>query len=126
MGFIWYTINGPGGSNGGLLDGAQNPRPVYYAYQTLIEQLGSAAMTPPQQVDEVYAQPGIEAYRFIKDGKAIDVLWSLDGTPLTVSLPESSYIAAYDKAGGELNPTSVGSDYQFTVDFDNIYIHRQP
>jgi hypothetical protein len=34
---VWYTMYGPGWRSGGLLDGNQNPRPVYDAYQQYID-----------------------------------------------------------------------------------------
>lgn len=123
-GFIWYTINGPSWENGGLLDGSSQPRPVYHAYKTLIEQIGTAdnVMSPPEVT--IYG-PDVEAYRFFKDGKAIDVIWALTDSGATVSLPTSEYREAYDQLGNSLTGTTVGTNTEFTIGFETIYIHRQ-
>lgn len=122
-GFVWYTINGPGWSNGALLDETQTPRPVYYAYQTLIEQIGTASnVMSPTQLD-LYGEE-VEAYRFYKDGRAIDVVWGLTDNPVTLSVPRSGQV--FDQAGNVLSSTISGNNRQFSIGFETIYIHRQP
>ena len=82
MGFVWYTLNGPGWLNSALLDGSQNPRPGYLAYQTLVNNVG-LVRTPPQLVS--YGT-GLEAYRYAQTGKSVDVIWSITGAPLPVRM----------------------------------------
>jgi hypothetical protein len=123
--YIWYTIHGPGWDYGGLLDGSNKPQPVYYAYQTMVEQIGTAAMNAPEQVDSAYPA-GIEAYRFSENGKYIDALWSVDGTAITISLPQSNYINATDHLGTTLEATISDGQAQFSVGIQTIYIQRLP
>jgi hypothetical protein len=117
QGFVWYTLNGPGWRNGGLLDATASPRPSFAAYQSLITRLYGTRFQ--QKVD--YG-PGIEAYSFTRGMVAVHVAWSIDTTPDTITVPQSTFMAAYDRDGSSLLPTPVDSNYQFSVGFSPIYL----
>jgi len=115
--FVWYTLDGPGWRDGGLLDSSLNPRPAYRAYQHLTLRLQDSHFE--QVVD--YG-PGVEAYSFASGAKRIHVLWSEDAVADTISVPQAKFLAAYDRDGAALTPTAVDSDYQFQVGFSPIYL----
>ncbi|MGH2543147.1 MAG: cellulase family glycosylhydrolase, partial [Ardenticatenaceae bacterium] len=67
----WYTLTNGGWRYAGLLDEDGDPRPAYFAYQTLIAQVKGSDL-PPQPVN--YGN-GVEAYRFTKpSGRMVDVV----------------------------------------------------
>jgi hypothetical protein len=115
--FVWYTLDGPGWREGGLLDSSDVPRLSYLAYQQLATRLQNSRFE--QVVD--YGL-GIEAYSFAKGTRCVHVLWSIDAVADTISVPQAKFLAAYDRDGASLSPTPVGSDYQFTVGFSPIYV----
>lgn len=121
--YIWYTLQGPGWSSTGLLDGAQQPRPAYIAMKTAIERLNEVRV-PPQTFTGYGA--GIEAYRFSGNGFVLDVIWSVDSTLRQITLPATSFIAAYTRDGAPITPVSSGGNVTISVGFENIYLKRTP
>lgn len=119
---VWYTLDGPGWNNVGLLDGDGNPRPAFFAYKTLIQQLAGSQL-PPQSVN--YGS-GSEAYRFQRGPNVVDVVWSLDSTPRVVRVPQTQFISAVDRDGNPITPILNGVEAQLTVGLGGIYITRTP
>jgi hypothetical protein len=118
---IWYVLNEGGWRSSGLLDPGRAPRPAYRAYQTLIEQVTGASLTPVA----VDYGPGIEAYRFHKRfAHVVDVLWSVDGTPLSITVPGSDFIAATSLEGSPLTAVHADGEVYLNVGFSAIYIQR--
>jgi hypothetical protein len=121
--YIWYTLDGPGWQEAGLLDGDQQPKPAYNAMQFAIQRLNEVRI-PPQAFNGYGS--GLEAYRFQGNGFVLDVVWSVDGTPRQITLPASSFIAAYTRDGASITPTISGTTATINVGFENIYLKRQP
>ncbi len=122
-GLVWYTLNGPGWRNAGLLDASQQPRKVYYAYQYLSQKL--------QYSRYLYVMnygPGVEAYAFRGNSHRVHVLWAKDDEILDIIVPISSFIEVTDRYGNVLYdhlnpPLQIGSDYySLQVGFEPIYI----
>jgi hypothetical protein len=89
----WYTLDGPGWRNSGLLDADQNPLPAYYAFQTMTQMLGEAVF-----VRDVTGLPaGVIGFEF-NDGQDIWVLFSEDGSQKSLPLP-AGFDSAYDLYG---------------------------
>lgn len=127
MGFAWFTLDGPGWNYSGLLDADQNPKPVYYAYQTLISNLTLARYHGPANYGA-----GIEGYAFRRDiggtdgRQEIHIVWAYeDMTFFNVTVPQSEFIAAYTRDGAAIDPMAFGDDYLFTIKFEPIYIIRK-
>jgi hypothetical protein len=100
MGTIWYHFEGPGWRFGALLDGNQNPKPVYYALDFLIKELNGAEYSSPvNQFDP------LTGYEFTKGNTKIWVIWSPDGGqhPLMLDVAPRG---AYDKYGNQIDLTS--------------------
>ena len=119
----WFTLEGPGWRDGGLMEGSGAPRPAYLAYQTLISQTTYSDLPPPAITAYGAAT---EAYRFKRGNIAIDLVWSLDLTPDVVTLPTASFISAYDMFGVPVSGTVSGGNIQLSVGFSGLYIHRSP
>lgn len=119
--FVWYTLDGPGWRYTGLLDADDNPQPAYLAYQQLAVRLDNSHFE--QVVD--YG-PGVEAYRFAAGAKMVDIVWSVDTTANTVSVPEAAFLAAYNREGVTIDPPLVGGYYVLTVGFSPVYIEQRP
>ena len=79
-GLFWYTLNGPGWRNTGLLDGSQQPRKVYNTYQYLSQKLQYARYLNP-----VNYGPGVEAYAFRVNSHRVHVLWAIRTKPWMLS-----------------------------------------
>jgi hypothetical protein len=116
--FTWYSLDGPGWRNTGLLNWAQDPRQAYIAYQHLGHRLSGS------EFEEIVADygPEVEAYSFVAAAKRIHVVWSIDTTPNEILVPKSEFRAAYDRDGAILEPTPVGDDYSLSAGFAPIYI----
>lgn len=121
--YIWYTLQGPGWSNTGLLDVNQQPRPAYTAMKTAIERFNEVRVPP--QLFTGYGT-NIEAYRFRGNGFVLDVAWSVDSTLRQITLPATSFIAAYTRDGDPITPVSAGGNMIISVGFENIYLKRKP
>jgi hypothetical protein len=117
MGFVWYTLDGPGWRYTNLVEDDGTLKPVYVAYRELIDQLHNARYLEP--VDQGL---GLEAYLFRRGTEHVQVVWAVQDEVLTVSVPALSYVAAYSRDGDPLSPTPVGSDLQFQVGFEPVYI----
>ena len=94
----WYLFRDHEDFTMGLVhrDDARTPKPAYFAYATLIQQLQGAKFlqreaTPPDLYSLVFRKP---------DGKEVRVLWSL--TPRTLKLTGAN--AAVDIAGQPVAP----------------------
>lgn len=119
MGFIWYTLDGPGWRHVGLLYDYTNPKPVYNAYQRLNIELQNS-----RYVGTVDYGNDIEAYAFCRGLEGIHVVWVKEDQTLTITVPQSEFVAARDRDGNPIVPTLTGSDYQLQVGFEPIYILR--
>lgn len=79
---------------------------------------------PPQSFTGYGA--GFEAYRFSGNGFVLDMVWSVDDTPRQITLPASSFIAAYTRDGAPIAPAISGGTATLNVGFENIYLKRKP
>ncbi|WP_299645266.1 hypothetical protein [uncultured Chloroflexus sp.] len=91
----WYTLNGPGWQEGGLLDSAQQPLPAFRAFQFARQQLGKARYLRSVAVN------GLEGYHFRTADSEVIVVWSIDGVERTFPLPANAR-AIYDATGNPL------------------------
>jgi len=119
---FWYTLNGPGWRSAGLLDHEQIPRPSYFAYQQLIQQV---SMTRSVTAISDYGA-GVEAYRFARSNGLVDLLWAREGGQQTIRVPRSQVIAIYDRDGATIAPTVIGDQVVLEVGVSPLYIKRAP
>lgn len=116
----WYTLEGPGWRWSSLLDGRQQPRPAYIAFQHM-----ARTVEPFAEARRVEYGMGIEAYRFVRGSRVVDILWSEQGDPRVVSIPFSHYITSRRFDGTSLAGQLVGSSVRWRVDFAPIFIERR-
>jgi len=109
-GIIWYTLNGPGWREGGLLDEARNPRPAYTALSFMGQLLGDAF--PNGQL----SSGDLEGYSFKDDYSEIQLYWSNSEQTHTIPLPLYTH-AIYNKFG---DPLAQGKFIEISA--DPIYI----
>jgi len=121
MGYIWYTMNGPGWRSAGLLDSTQSPRPVYRAYSQMINEFRNS-----QPLGPVTYTVGIEAYAFDRGVDRLDVLWSIENTTITVTVPITEYRASYGRFGDVVTTTLSGTNYLLPVGFSPVYLVLRP
>ncbi len=104
LGSIWFTLNGPGWRQGGLLTEEQAPRPAYTAIRFMTSLLEDATI-----VRAIWAPP-LEGYEFLTDAARYQVLWSNENEPATPALPAGA-VALYNMLGQPLelaDPLLVG------------------
>jgi hypothetical protein len=119
IGTTWYTLTGPGWVNGGLLDGSQEPRPAYYSFQFMAEELRNAVYR--QRLWLYYDQyPFLRVYEFNKSGKRIWVMWASDEQPSSIILPGET-TKVFNKYGDDITPTNS----QITVK-SPVYVELTP
>ena len=112
QGAIWYTLNGPGWRQGGLLNRDGSPRPAYVALKQYNERLGAA------QYVGVGSAAGFESYTFSRADRLITLYWVNSGTR-TLTVPENA-VALYDYLGQPIALTAT-----LTVDSAPIYVEIQ-
>ncbi|HNS49569.1 MAG TPA: hypothetical protein PKO09_00110 [Anaerolineae bacterium] len=96
LGTVWYTMDGPGWHESGLLDGGQQPKPAYRALQFLSQELSGAVYRRPAP-----GLSGLVGYEFETPTRRIWVVWSPDQTPRMATLPAGT-VRVLDKYGQEL------------------------
>lgn len=109
VGVMWYTLNGPGWRQGGLLDENQQPRPAYQALRFLASQLDGARYEGPLSTGD----PNLEAYTFRRGTTRISVYWRNDGNTTVLELPAGATL--YNALGDQLIPLN-GTAFQVTFD----------
>jgi hypothetical protein len=119
-GMMWYTLEGPGWYDSGLLS-TWDPKLVYRAYQHLTERLRYSRYLAP-----VSYGADIEAYAFEVRPNQVQVVWAKTDQALTILVPGEKFLVAYSRDGDVLTATPVGSDYQLPVGFSPIYILLNP
>ncbi|WP_376791085.1 hypothetical protein [Thermoflexus sp.] len=113
LGSVWYTMNGPGWRQGGLLDGSQHPRPSYDAFKFMSTLLEGSSYRGP------LATGALEGYAFFNKSarREYQVYWTNDKAyTTTLTLPKGA--VAYNKFGQTLTPM----DGKISVGFDPVFI----
>jgi hypothetical protein len=82
-GTIWYTFEGKGWREGGMLGSPENPKPALLAYQYMVEKFSDASYE-----GEIIDNPQIVIYRFAKEERQIWSVWSSDWESYPYTLPE--------------------------------------
>ncbi|RRR65355.1 MAG: hypothetical protein EI684_23400 [Candidatus Viridilinea halotolerans] len=117
----WYTLNGSGWCNSGLLDAQQQPRPAFIAYKHMI-----ATTAPYRRVYAVNYGPDIEAYRFDQGPTVVDVLWRRSVGTSQVRGPQGTFTRATTLDGRTLTTQFTASEWVVDVGFAPIFIERRP
>lgn len=117
MGFIWYTINGPGWRNVGLLDQDGNPRPAYFAFQQLNQRIQNSHFLGSRYYDDK-----VEAYAFDNGNQEIIVAWAKQDEVVNISFTGSNISQVYGRGGNIITPVNNSVD----VDFSPIYVILNP
>ncbi|GAC1642346.1 MAG: hypothetical protein NVS4B8_11470 [Herpetosiphon sp.] len=104
---VWYTLNGPGFREGGLLDAAQSPRPAFTTLKFLNTLLDGATYVGPT------APSDAEGYQFRKGPTTYTLYWT--NTDSTISRPAPNGTTALYGIDGARKPfTGSTIDVGFT------------
>ncbi len=115
MGAVWYTLNGPGWRDGGMLDGSQEPRPSYQALTFMTSKLNGA------QYVGALSQGGVEGYAFRRGNSTYNIYWTNNETSISVPLPTGTRtIYTY------LGQTIAASSGTITVGFEPVIVEIAP
>ncbi|MBL7200130.1 MAG: hypothetical protein ISS56_08275 [Anaerolineae bacterium] len=108
IGSAWYTLNGPGWRQGGLLDENQDPRDPYYALSFM------AHLLETSHYSRQLASGTFEGYAFADPvaRREYRVYWTNNGSKVFLPLPAGT-VAVYSRYGQDITPAggsvSVGS-----------------
>ena len=103
----WFTFNGPGYRQSGILDSTQTPRPAYYAFQFMANTLSKAEYVGPVSISE----SNIVGYEFSTTTKNYWILFSVDQSSTIehlFALP-AGVNAVYDSMGAIVDPDLSGN-----------------
>jgi hypothetical protein len=109
-GAVWFTLNGPGWQDGGLLTPEGEGRPAFRAVRFLAQTLGGATLV------ESSSDGVLELYRFRKGDRIYTVAWTNDGSARELSLPAGT-LRMYTAVGDE---RPAGATLQ--IDFEPVII----
>ena len=107
---IWFTLNGPGFQDSGLLDGQQQPRPAYSAARFMSGLLAEA------QYEGGSVEGSLERHRFRSGGRSFEAFWTNDGSSYSLPAPEGAR-TIYSATGEQLPLAAV-----LTVGFEPIIV----
>lgn len=115
---IWYTLDGPGWRQAGLLNEEQQPRPAYRALEAMTSLLEGATF-----VRALSDFSGLTGYVLeeVEGGSEIWVLWSPDGAPVPIPIPPGLR-EAHDLYGAPLEP----EDDTLEIGFSPVYLVVSP
>jgi hypothetical protein len=109
---FWYSYNGPGWREGGILDREQQPKPVYSAIQVLNQRMHGAQTA--QKLSDL--PEGLQGYAINFEDHTTWVVISADDEPHILDLSDFSF-SAYDIYNKE-----IGSQDGVIEIFNPIYI----
>jgi len=112
LGTTWFTLEGPGWRNVGLLEKDYIPRPAYNTLSFITQELSNTLYRWP-----ITFYYNIRGYEFGNDQKRVWVLWSSDEQNHTISLPVG-VLRIFDKFG---DPIEIPLDGRITVN-SPIYV----
>jgi hypothetical protein len=119
--FFWFTLDAPGWNQGGLVERNGTIRPSFRVLRQLNRELKTARL-PSTRINDY--GPQVEAYRFYRPGELLDIIWSIDSTADTVSVPQWQYIGARDREGTPISPVLNGDNLEVSVGFDVVFLSR--
>ncbi len=114
-GITWYTLNGPGWRQGGLLDGNQQPRPAYHAFRFLHTRLLGA------KYEGEISTGGVEGYAFRRGTTRVEIYWRNDGTVTPLNVPADT-TEIFNYLG---NPLTLQPGNQILIGFTPVILERE-
>jgi len=102
LGTLWFTLPGRGWADCALLDGSQQPRPSYESFQFMADELRNAEFIE-QTNEEIATCADLRAYKFLKGGMQIWVMWTGDETDCDFTLPTGN-LRVFDIYGNDITP----------------------
>jgi hypothetical protein len=85
----------------GLLLPDLTPKPAYWAFKFMSDQIGEATYEGP-----VTKYAGVTGHSFLRAGsRHVQILWSADGSDRQIAVPVG-FVAAYDKVGNLIAPSN--------------------
>jgi hypothetical protein len=110
---LWYSLEGWRGS--GLLDAQLQPNLAFDAFKFSGEKLNGSSF-----IQESTSIPGVRIFEFERQSSRFWVIWSSDGQPRNVSLPEPP-LKLTDAFGTEIPVAQ-----EFTLDYSPVYVDWMP
>lgn len=115
LGATWYTFEGPGWRESGMLDATQSPRPAYQATQFMSNLLRGASYAGS------LSDGTIEGYAFRTGQTTYRVYWTNSSATVELPLPAGTR-AVYSYLGQPITPTGDS----LTVGFEPVFIESTP
>lgn len=100
---VWYSTLG--WRNSGLLNADLTPRDAYTATQFARTELAAPTFTGAISSSDIGGTTGVRGYKFLRDGRTIWVLWSLDGNTHSATFPNVPRFV-WDAMGNSISPAA--------------------
>jgi hypothetical protein len=100
IGTVWYDLKGADWRSCGLLYNSLTPKPSYYAYQFLAQELSGGVYKR-----QITTYPGLRVYEFSAHWRTVWVVWAPDELPHTMTLP-TNVLQVLDKYGNLVQPAN--------------------
>ena len=98
-GVIWYALDDSSWRSSSLKSYAAL-KPSYHAYQTM-----GSKLYDTRAIWSITGYSGVQGYEFVQADRKVWVLWSTDGLPHTIALPQN-WLAVSDKYGSPITPVN--------------------
>lgn len=118
----WYSLDGGGWEQTGLLNTDLTPRPAYRALQHM-----ARAVQPFQRAHRIYSDGDLEGYRFVKETTVVDILWTRQGgLTRAVNLPAERLVAIRRYDGTTVSRHIVAGMAYITASFEPVLVEWAP
>ncbi len=115
---IWYSALGWRAS--GLLNGDLSPQPAYTAFKFATSELANAAYAGNIVSADLGGVSGVMGYKFQRGSRRVWIVWSLDGSTHSITLPGVP-VAAWDALGNSVTKAAT-----MDVTLNPLYLEWNP
>jgi len=112
---LWYSVLG--WRNSGLLYPDLTPRPAYTAFQVSRNELRDSTLVGEVSPSDISGSNGVKGYKFNRGDRHVWVVWSLDGSPHSITPNLGTPLSVVDALGSAVAPAST-----LTVDLNPLYL----
>ena len=116
----WYSVFG--WRNSQLINASNlSTTQAYTAFKFAQGEFNNAAYTGPVVSADIGGVSGVRGYKFLRNGRRVWVMWSLDGNPHSVTFAPGAPVAAWDAMGVTVTPAT-----SMNITIKPVYLEWNP